>query len=66
MADIKQGKSLLDEQIIKLLEKRISLADCKKNGWVLDGMPLNKNQAELLNRKNIIPTSVFLLTLTDL
>jgi adenylate kinase family enzyme len=35
----------MDDQIVRLIEKRILLADCKKNGWILDGMPANKNQA---------------------
>ncbi len=56
----------MDDQIVRLIEKRLSLADCKKNGWILDGMPANKNQAELMNRKGIVPTAVFLLALKEL
>jgi len=66
LAELKQGKTLSDDQTVKLISKRLSLADCQKKGWILDGLPQNKNQAELLNRKGIIPISVFSLTLSDL
>ncbi len=40
--------------------------DCQQNGWVLDGLPQNKRQAELLNKRGIVVTAVFSLTLTDI
>lgn len=64
--DLKQGKPLTDEQVISLVYKRIQFYDCQNNGWVLDGLPQNKRQAELLNRKGIVPTAVFSLNLTDM
>ncbi len=64
--DLKQGKILTDEQVISLVYKRTQFYDCQRNGWVLDGLPQNKKQAELLNRRGIVPTAVFSLTLTDM
>lgn len=40
--------------------------DCLNNGWILDGIPLNKKQCELLNKKGITPTVVFVLQMSDL
>jgi len=48
-----------------LIEKRISLYDCNR-GWILDGLPLNKKQAELLNKKGIVPTLVISLRMNDI
>ena len=42
---MKSGKSLTDEQVVKLLIKRLRHWDCQRFGWVLDGLPLTKNQA---------------------
>ena len=63
--ELKQGKTLLDEQLIRLVCKRLQFADCQQNGWILDGLPQNKNQFELLNRRGIVPVEVFVLSLTD-
>lgn len=63
--DTQSGKSLSDEALVTLIEKRTSLYDCSK-GWVLDGLPLNKRQCELLNKKDIIPTLVISLKMSEL
>lgn len=52
-----------DESLVCLIEKRSGMADCSK-GWVLDGLPLNKRQCELLNKKGIVPTLLISLKMT--
>ena len=42
---MKAGKYVPDELIIKLIEKRIQKPDCE-NGYILDGFPRTKVQAE--------------------
>jgi adenylate kinase family enzyme len=42
------------------------MPDCIKNGWVMDGLPATKKQAELFNRQGIIPTAVFSLQLSEI
>lgn len=52
--------------MVSLIIKRTQFYDCIKNGWVLDGLPQNKHQAELLNRRGVIPTEVFSLNLSEM
>lgn len=42
---MKAGKYVPDELIIKLIEKRVQMPDCE-NGYILDGFPRTKVQAE--------------------
>jgi len=35
---------LPDDMIIDLVSDRLSKADCRINGWILDGCPMNINQ----------------------
>ncbi len=65
LAEVRTGKCLSDEAVVTLIQKRTSLADCWR-GWVLDGLPLNKKQCELLNKKGIVPTIVLSIRLSDL
>lgn len=66
MTELRHGKTLLDDHVINLIAKRLQLADCQQNGWILDGLPQNKNQVELLSRRGIVPVQVFMLNLTDI
>ena len=47
-AYIDRGDLVPDEITIPMILNRLKEADCK-NGWLLDGFPRNKNQAEKLN-----------------
>lgn len=66
MTQLKNGQLLSDEQIVVMIMKRISLSDCQKKGWVLDGLPQNKKQAELFDAEGVVPLAVFSLQLSDL
>ena len=56
---LREGNVPDDEQIIDLLAKRIQMQDCVEKGFVLDGYPQNRAQAELLTERGIIPDVVF-------
>ena len=43
--------SLISDAIIQRLKK----ADCSENGWILDGYPTTKTQADLLQAKGLYP-----------
>lgn len=45
---MKSGGLINDDMMIKIIEERIKEEDCK-NGFILDGFPRTKNQAEQLN-----------------
>jgi len=47
--EMKAGRLVSDDLVLKLVENRISLADCQ-SGYVLDGFPRTLNQARLLEK----------------
>ena len=47
--EMKAGRLVSDDLVLKLVENRISLADCR-SGYVLDGFPRTLNQARLLEK----------------
>ena len=61
---LRDGKVPEDDQIIDLLSKRIQMQDCVEKGYVLDGYPCTREQAELLTERGIIPDVVFSMELT--
>lgn len=63
ISDVQNGKCLSDEALVTLIEKRVNLYDCNK-GWILDGLPINKRQCELLNKRGIVPSLVISLKMT--
>ena len=65
ISEVKGGKCLSDESLVTLIEKRCSLADCNR-GWILDGLPLNKRQCELLNKRGVVPSLVICLRMTEI
>lgn len=49
---------LPDDMIIDLVSDRLSKADCRINGWILDGCPMNINQIKQLNELQFLPQLV--------
>ena len=50
---VEAGNLVPDEMVIKMLQDRIALPDCK-NGYILDGFPRNLSQAQALDRMGVI------------
>lgn len=63
---LQRGKTLTNEMIVELIQKRVTLNDCQKYGWVFDGFPTNREQCELLNKKGLLPNKVLSLKLTEI
>ena len=55
------GKLVPDELIIDVVCARLKMDDCQKNGWLLDGFPRTKLQADALSKSGMIPDCFLLL-----
>lgn len=44
------GELVPDDLILDLIQERLSQADAKRDGWILDGFPRNVEQAEFLEQ----------------
>jgi len=53
---MKEGKLVPDELIIPVVKERLTEADCKKQGWLLDGFPRTEGQAQALVDAGIVAT----------
>lgn len=42
------GETVPDHIMLPLLQKRLQMNDCQAKGWVLDGLPSNEGQINLL------------------
>merc|ERR1712136_696612 len=45
-----------DEELCSCVGKRLNQTDCLRKGWVLDGFPKTKAQAEFLRQAHLWPT----------
>lgn len=55
------GKLVPDELIIGVVCDRLKQSDCVSQGWLLDGFPRTKSQADALNQAGMIPDCFVLL-----
>lgn len=46
--------------MLRLVDARLRMSDCRVNGWVLDGFPQNETQVNLLRSMRIKPSHVIL------
>eukprot|EP00056_Hartaetosiga_gracilis_P001492 m.45317 g.45317 ORF g.45317 m.45317 type:complete len:469 (+) comp10663_c0_seq1:39-1445(+) len=52
---LQRGMMIPDNLYTKLVTQRLSEADCASGGWVLDGYPLTRSQADALNKAGFVP-----------
>lgn len=62
---MEKGEEVSDKVMGKMVEERLSQADCKVNGWVLEGFPLNEAQARILKQQKHTPSTVIELRIND-
>jgi len=55
------GKLVPDELIIGVVCDRLKQTDCVNQGWLLDGFPRTKSQADALNQAGMVPDCFVLL-----
>jgi adenylate kinase len=59
-----QGKPVGDEVVVELIRKRAAHSDCR-NGFLLDGMPKTREQAEVLLKSSLAPKYVVVVDVSD-
>jgi len=59
------GKLVPDDVIINLINERMNQDDCKKCGWLLDGFPRTKIQADALASNGVKADCVLFLNVPD-
>mmetsp|Transcript_82837 Transcript_82837/g.96835 ORF Transcript_82837/g.96835 Transcript_82837/m.96835 type:complete len:261 (-) Transcript_82837:395-1177(-) len=62
---MKSGGLVPDSLIITMVKNRLNQADVKEKGWLLDGFPRTKAQAQALQEAGIIPQVMVLLEVPD-
>jgi adenylate kinase len=60
-----QGELVPDEIITKIVLDRIKQPDCVQRGWILDGFPRTRGQAETMQQLGIIPDLFIFLDVPD-
>jgi adenylate kinase len=60
-----RGELVPDEVIIQIVSARLDQDDCKECGWLLDGFPRTKAQAEHLTRMGVNADITILLDVSD-
>eukprot|EP00162_Nutomonas_longa_P011585 comp20628_c0_seq1/m.42071 comp20628_c0_seq1/g.42071 ORF comp20628_c0_seq1/g.42071 comp20628_c0_seq1/m.42071 type:complete len:519 (+) comp20628_c0_seq1:64-1620(+) len=56
-----RGEAVPDSILVQMIAERVEAADCRERGWVLDGTPRTREQAEALAAAGINPTAVIVL-----
>ncbi len=55
------GKRLPDEIVNTLIAEKLESPECKVNGWVIEGIPMNEGQYNLLKTMKVKPTCTLIL-----
>lgn len=52
---LENNEPLPDDIIIDLVRDRLDRPDCRTNGWILEGCPMNQNQIKSIRDLEIVP-----------
>eukprot|EP00055_Hartaetosiga_balthica_P003328 m.7380 g.7380 ORF g.7380 m.7380 type:complete len:466 (-) comp2784_c0_seq1:129-1526(-) len=58
---VQRGMMIPDNIYTKLVTQRLSEGDCTTHGWVLDGYPITRSQADALEKARFVPNFVVFL-----
>ncbi|XP_075761898.1 adenylate kinase 8 isoform X4 [Pelodiscus sinensis] len=61
-----KGEKIPNALWANLIQERLSNVDCIKQGWILEGIPENRDQAWILQSSGIIPRHVVVLYAPDM
>merc|ERR1712216_18216 len=59
------GEAIPDNIVVKLLSERLAKPDCAEKGWLLQGVPTTKGQAQQLVASGLVPDKVVYLSAPD-
>jgi len=59
------GQLVPDSLIINVINERLKEKDCVEKGWLLDGFPRTRLQAEALGKTGQVPDTVLLLDVNE-
>jgi len=62
---IKNGEPIPDDIAMDLLKQRLSMLDCKTNGWILQGAPTSDDQISMLKELDQQPNLFVTLEMSD-
>lgn len=62
---IKNGELVPNRLVMGIIRARMEQDDVRERGWLLDGFPRSKEQADLLEAEGIIPHCVLVLEVSD-
>jgi len=62
---MKAGKLVPDELVIGLVREKLADSHVLESGWILDGFPRTKVQAEAMAESNIVPDKFVILNVED-
>ncbi|GMH79437.1 hypothetical protein TL16_g08145 [Triparma laevis f. inornata] len=62
---MESGNLVPDELITKIIVDRLAQPDCQSKGWLLDGFPRTRAQADFLAENGIVPHIFLLLNVPD-
>ena len=58
LALLQEGRTLPDDLLVDIIVSRLQMRDCLQNGFVLDGFPQTRSQAERLTARGVVPYCV--------
>lgn len=62
---MKRGELVPDSVMINMVQSRLQKSDIQDNGWLLDGFPRTKAQAEAMQKAGIVPDAVVVICVPD-
>jgi adenylate kinase len=60
-----EGRLVPDDIMVKIVTDRLSQPDCRDHGWLLDGFPRTRAQADALSALGVKPDSFLFLNASD-
>ncbi|XP_029424622.1 adenylate kinase 8 [Nannospalax galili] len=64
-AHLESSKTVSNKMLVTLVKERLNEDDCLRKGWILDGIPENREQALMIQTLGLAPRHVIVLSAPD-